>query len=244
MDPVYMAVNFMDPKKALEKTSLGYFFPSKQFSCVQLCSVYCIHDGKRSYWHSSLLLPCIEAAFGFTAAMDVFCCRFITNARHSRAINASVATRISFTSELKYIRHTHYVFTKLFERGVSISQKFLLNLRKYSILFVPTRWLVSIVANKFRSPCNVRVSPRELRSWNVALIFVFSKNCLWRYATLFDFFLCISYWTGLDASWSRIEVGLLVVCWDLFWISKVKVSRNCPIFPQQDSNLRHPQQWL
>ncbi len=33
---VCMTVNLMDPKKALEKTSLGYFFP---FKAVQLCSV-------------------------------------------------------------------------------------------------------------------------------------------------------------------------------------------------------------
>ncbi len=63
-------------------------------------------------------------------------------------------------------------------------------------------------------------------------------NCWWRYATLFDLFVfilqyedmsrrihCLSCWRGLGASWSRIEVGLLVVCWDLLWIFKVKVSR-------------------
>ncbi len=28
---------------------------------------------------------------------------------------------------------------------------------------------------------------------------------------------CFACWRGLDASWSRIEDGLLVVCWDLLW---------------------------
>jgi hypothetical protein len=71
-------------------------------------------------------------------------------------------------------------------------------------------------------------------------------NCWWRHATLFDLFVfivqyedmsrrihclhCLACWRGLDASWSRIEVGLLVVCWDLLWIFKVKVSREIAQF--------------
>ncbi len=41
---------------------------------------------------------------------------------------------------------------------------------------------------------------------------------------------CLACWRGLDASWSTIEVGLLVVCWDLLWIFKVKVSREIAQF--------------
>ncbi len=45
-------------------------------------------------------------------------------------------------------------------------------------------------------------------------------------------------WRGLDASWSRIEVGL--VGWDLVWVLRSKSVETLPNFPQHDSNLYPP----
>jgi hypothetical protein len=50
---------------------------------------------------------------------------------------------------------------------------------------------------------------------------------------------CLACWRGVDASWRRIEVSLLVGCWNLVWSKSVK---KFPIFPQQDSNLFPTQQ--
>ncbi len=172
---------------------------------------------------------------------------------HSRAINASVATRISFTSELKYILHTHYVFTKLFREEfwfvknffwICANTRFFLCLRAGSLQV----WLINLAL------CIVWVSPHEFRSRNVALIFVFSKNCLiyclglsFSMQTWADVLHCLACWRGLDASWRMIEVGLLVVCWDLVWISKVKFSREIAQFPQvglEPTSICPTQQWL
>ncbi len=43
---------------------------------------------------------------------------------------------------------------------------------------------------------------------------------------------CLACWRRLDSSWSRIEVGLLVVCWDLVWIFKVKSVEKLHNLPQ------------
>ncbi len=71
-------------------------------------------------------------------------------------------------------------------------------------------------------------------------------NCWWRHATLFDLFVfivqyedmsrrihclhCLACWPGLDVSWSRIEVGLLVVCWE-FGSLRSKSVEKLPNFP-------------
>ena len=84
-------------------------------------------------------------------------------------------------------------------------------------------------------------SPSSDEGTYTVVLYIYNCNCWWRHATLFDLFVfivqyedmnrrihwlhCLACWRGLDASWSRIEVGLLVVCWDLLWIFKVKVSR-------------------
>ncbi len=164
-------------RKHWKKNPLSIFFlqsSSAVYSCVQ-----CIHDGKRSYWHSSLLLPCKEAAFGFTAAMDVFCCRFITNGALSRnqcicrnpdqlykwAKIYPFGTRIM--PLLSYSREEFWFIKHFF--WICANTRFFLCLRAGSL----QEWLINLAL------CNVRVSPREFRFWNVPLFFVFSKNCLW-----------------------------------------------------------------
>ncbi len=46
-----------------------------------------------------------------------------------------------------------------------------------------------------------------------------------------DLLHCLACWRGLNVSWSRIKVGLLVVSWDLLWSLKSKSVEKLSSFP-------------
>ncbi len=62
------------------------------------------------------------------------------------------------------------------------------------------------------------------------LIYLLSSYSMKTWADVYIVYIVFAWWSGLDASWSRIEVGLLFVCWDLLSIFKVKVSREIAQF--------------
>jgi hypothetical protein len=64
------------------------------------------------------------------------------------------------------------------------------------------------------------------------LIYLFLSYSMKTWADVYIVLHCLACWRGLDASWSRIEVSLLVVCWDFYFGSlRSKSVEKLPNFP-------------